>query len=105
MDRDSRGARKPGSSVTEQAAERRPSITEVFRDRSRERRREYVEARSALLRRIQALEDSTETVDVIAEVAQETGVGEPDVQNALFAMEAAQEVRFEDNRYLVNADR
>jgi hypothetical protein len=90
--------------MSEQAAERRPSITEVFHDRSKERRRNYEEARQALLRRLKATEDSTEAVDVIEEVAEETGVGEPDVQNALFAMEAAQEVRYEDDRYLVNAD-
>jgi hypothetical protein len=58
--------------MSEQAAEYRPSITEVFRDRSRERRRDYEEARQALLRRLKATEDSTEAVDVIEEVAEET---------------------------------
>jgi Spy/CpxP family protein refolding chaperone len=88
--------------MTDETPERRQTITEVFRDRSRERRREYEEAREALLRLLKETEAAAETVDVIAEVAQETGVGEPDVQNALFAMEAAQEVRYQDDRYLVN---
>lgn len=84
--------------------EQRQSVTEVFRARSRERRLKYETARGALLRVLKETENSKEPVDVIAEVAEETGVGEPDVQNALFAMHAAREVRYEDDRYLVNDD-
>jgi hypothetical protein len=83
----------------------RLSVTEVFRERSRERRRDYEEAREALLRHLRDSENSEEPVDVIADVAAETGIGEPAVQNALFAMHAAREVRYEDDRYLINDDR
>jgi len=85
-----------------QTAPPRPSITEVFQQRSRERRRDYERARAALLRVLKDTADSPEPVDVIAQVSETTGIGEPDVQNALFAMEVAQEVRYERHRYLVN---
>ncbi len=88
--------------MTETVEDERQSVTDVFRARSRERRAKYEEARDALLRLLRATEDSAEPVDVIAEVAEETGIGEPDVQNALFGMHAAREVRYEDDRYLVN---
>jgi hypothetical protein len=80
----------------------RPSVTEVFRARSRERRAKYQQARDALVRLLKATENSAEPVDVIAEVSEQTGIGEPDVQNALFGMHAAKQVRYEDDRYLVN---
>jgi hypothetical protein len=87
-----------------QTAAPRPSITEVFRERSRERRRNYERVRAVLLRLLQETADSPQPVDVIAQVSEKTGVGEPDVQNALFAMEAAQEIHYERHRYLVNED-
>ena len=80
----------------------RVSVTEVFRDRSRERRREYEIAHEVLLRVLRETANAKEPVDVIAQVAEETGIGEPNVQNALFAMHAAREVRYEDDRYLIN---
>jgi hypothetical protein len=83
-------------------AEHRVSVTEVFRDRSRERRREYEIAHEVLLRVLRETANAKEPVDVIAQVAEETGIGEPNVQNALFAMHAAGEVRYEDDRYLIN---
>lgn len=87
-----------------QAAPARASITEVFQERSRERRRDYERARTALLSLLRETAESPQPVDVIAQVSENTGIGEPDVQNALFAMEAAQEVRYERHRYLVNED-
>jgi hypothetical protein len=87
-----------------ETSERRATVTEVFRERSRERRRDYEQARAALLQRLRRTETSPEPVDVIAEVAEETGIGEPAVQNALFAMHAAREVRYQDDRYLINED-
>ena len=56
----------------------------------------------ALLTSLRETADSPEPIDVIAQVSEKTGIGEPNVQNALFAMEAAQEIRYERNRYLVN---
>jgi predicted DsbA family dithiol-disulfide isomerase len=93
-----------GKPMTETLEHERQSVTEVFRAQSRQRRAKYEEARDALLRLIRETENSAEPVDVIAEVADETGIGEPDVQNALFGMHAAREVRYEDDRYLVNDD-
>ena len=88
-----------------QTAMPRQSITEVFRERSRARRQDYEIARAALLRTLRETADAPHPVDVIASVSETTGVGEPAVQNALFAMEAAQEVRYERHRYLVNEKR
>ena len=87
-----------------ETAEHRVSVTEVFRDRSRKRRREYEIAHDVLLRVLVETANAEEPVDVIAQVAEETGIGEPNVQNALFAMHAAREVRYEDDRYLVNEE-
>ena len=59
-------------------------------------------AHEVLLRVLRETANAKEPVDVIAQVAEETGIGEPNVQNALFAMHAAREVRYEDDRYLIN---
>jgi DNA replicative helicase MCM subunit Mcm2 (Cdc46/Mcm family) len=78
------------------------SLSEALWRRRTKRHEDYMRAREGILNVLTETQDNSATIDVIALAAQKTGVPEPEVQHVLYAMEQAQEIVYQNGRFVVN---